>query len=109
MSDEYKLRVNVKKVHPKGAAWVSILMDDTVQLEICEWDSEIYGDHSNYYDVQLVHKPLLVDALSKHIGQEIETDEALIAALSSAFDDALDILNWMRQVGMPLKEHWAYV
>lgn len=109
MRDEYKLRVKVKKAYAKGAAWMSILKDDTVQLELCEWDSEIYGDHSNFYDVQPVNKTLLVDALSKHIGLKIGNDEVLIAAFVSAFEDAQDILNWLRQVDIPLNEHWAYV
>ncbi len=109
MSHEYKLHVKVNTVYPKTAAWISILMDDTFQLELYEWDSEIYGDHSNFYDVELLHKPLLMDALSVHVGQKIESDEALISALVSTFQDAHDVINWLRKTGIPLKEHWAYV
>lgn len=109
MSDDYKLRVEVEKLHSHGAAWIGILLDDTFRLEICEWDSEIYGDHSTYYDVRVEDKPLLFNALSDHVGKTIVNDEALIATTASAFPGSLQILNWLQRVGIPLKEHWAYV
>lgn len=109
MSDEYKLQVKLEEGHPRFSAWIGILMDDTFRLETCEWDSEIYGDHATFYDVLAKDKPSLLQALSDHVGQSIVNDEVLLSTLASAFQYSGSIRDWLRQVGMPLKEHWAYV
>lgn len=109
MSDEYRFQIDLEKELPRFSAWIGILKDDTFRLETCEWDSEIYGDHATFYDVLAKDKPELLKALSNHVGRDIVNDEELVSTLASTFRHEGAILDWLRQVGIPLKERWAYV